>query len=380
MLVLFFSYNYFRIKYPSFLFFSLSPSSDRYTIGKINVSDSDNFLASSNVFDVAERIGMFDPSGTVEFDFAQIFRSEGGHALPGYPNHHLMRDRRRWEVFRVVAPSVYIDPYDKHTWDDSDFTVPFSIKPDHLLSERDVFRIHRDTFQGTEFDISLSAITGPYGDPFRGKLAAPFNETVTEFEGSFERSVSQLWTSYTVRKKKDRRRDCSTSSSHSCSSSCSFLYLYLPPLPPLFSLLLFSPFPLLLLQAVSQSRDFVPDSVGGRFFFGPHSARTSLFVPVYVNAGKLTNKLPSVLEEGSLLGYTQDSFWWAVTITANYAARFMSYNLQRIDENQERLENEMLRMAKEAEEAAEKEEALVDALEIIQTMQEEVSQFAFDEW
>ena len=145
-------------------------------------------------------------------------------------------------------------------------------------------------------------------------------------------------------------------------------------------MLLFSPFPLLLLQAVSQSRDFVPDSVGGRFFFGPHSARTSLFVPVYVNAGKLTNKLPSVLEEGSLLGYTQDSFWWAVTITANYAARFMSYNLQRIDENQERLENEMLRMAKEAEEAAEKEEALVDALEIIQTMQEEVSQFAFDEW
>jgi len=307
----------------------ISVVTNAYVIGEIDLDDTSNYMASSNIFAVATNIGLYDPSTDV-FDFAQIYRSAAGHVLPGFKNPPMLRDRRRWVVYHTAAPSQVFNPYDEHTWNDDDTSLPFSIKPDKLLSVRDVFRLHRDTYQNTQFDIAKSGASGPFGDPFRGKMPHPMNDTDPNWEGSFERAVAQLWTSYTV---------------------------------------------------ISQSRAHIPDERGGgRFFFGPHSAMTTLFTPVYPVAAKNTERLPTNLEVGSLQRFSGDSFWWVVTLTANYAARFMSYNLPVIEEEQKTLEEMMLAVTRKAEEAAVAAESDEAAGAILEQMQEEISATMFMSW
>ena len=172
-----------------------------FTIGELDLSDPDFFMASENVFDVAAREGLWDKDAKVPFDFAQIFRSTDGHALPSNPKRKgvMLRDHRRWVIFHTVAPSIELDPYREHAWDDSDKYLPFSVKPDHRLTEREVFRIHRDIYQDTPFDITKTAVGGPFSDPYRGTIPqeSPFTDS-EEWNGSFERTVAQLWTSYTT--------------------------------------------------------------------------------------------------------------------------------------------------------------------------------------
>lgn len=43
----------------------------------------------------------------------------------------------------------------------------FAVKPDKKLSPRDVFAIHRDNYEGTEFDLTKGLAAGPFGDPNR---------------------------------------------------------------------------------------------------------------------------------------------------------------------------------------------------------------------
>ena len=101
---------------------------------------------------------------------------------------------RRWVVYNTVAPSLKFDGFREDTWDDSDTYLPFSVKPDHKLTQEEVFRIHRDFYQGTPFDITKSAVGGPFGDPYRGTALpdeSPFNDS-EEWNGTFERSVAQV--------------------------------------------------------------------------------------------------------------------------------------------------------------------------------------------
>ncbi|GMI16192.1 hypothetical protein TrLO_g12937 [Triparma laevis f. longispina] len=313
----------------------VSVVTNTFNIGQIDLENSDYFLASSNVFDVAEREGLYDPKADVLFDFAQIYRAPVGHQLPNTSKTSkrvgsMMRDRRRWVVFNTVAPSLKLDPYNEHTWDDSDKYLPFSVKPDHKLSEREVFRIHRDFYQDTPFDITKDAVGGPFGDPFRGSVfpdESPFNDS-EEWNGTFERSVAQLWTSYTT---------------------------------------------------ITESREWLPDYVGARIWFGPHSAVTNAFVPIYPGAAKLSNRFPKAFEVGSLLKFNEDSFWWQVCLTANYAGRFFTGTIDMVQEAQAKLEVHLLEMTGEFEQKAIG-EGEGEGLKTLERMQQDIADYSMAAW
>jgi dipeptidase len=300
----------------------ISVVTNTYNIGEIDLTNPDFYLASTNIFAVAIKEKLWDPKSGAPFDFSRAYRSAGHIHASGL----IFRDRRKWEVFNQVAPSRHFDAYGLHSYDDSDYYFPFSLKPDHLFDTRQVFRLHRDIFQGTEFDMMKSWANGPFGD--LAQPSTPQGMHGEEWMGSPERSISQLWTSYLV---------------------------------------------------ISESRDFLPDDIGGRFFYGPHAPITTLFVPVYPSAAKLSNHLPHMFETGTLPVYNKESFWWPVALVSNYASRFFTYTLPMIEKAQERVEVELLKMC-DAGEAAASSQSPADALKTMEALQASVSSYALTSW
>jgi len=149
-------------------------SANRSRISTLNLNDKDHYMASENVFSVAEEMGWWDPEGSEVFRFNDAYGR-----VPTYYNI-----RREWRAFDLLAPSSKRDPWDKD--------VPFSIKPDEKVHPRDIMRIHRDYLQGTEFDMTRDLASGPFASPNRWSTRTrPPEGTI-----GWERSISIFRCSY----------------------------------------------------------------------------------------------------------------------------------------------------------------------------------------
>ncbi len=102
-------------------------------ISEINLKDPDHYMASENVFKVAQDMGWWDPKSGEPFKW---WKAYGGTRKP--------YSTREFYVFSTLAPSL------KLTQDLPE--LPFSIKPDKKVSIRDMFRLYREAYVGTEFD------------------------------------------------------------------------------------------------------------------------------------------------------------------------------------------------------------------------------------
>ncbi len=116
-------------------------------IGQINLSETDNFMASTNIFSLAEELGLWDPAGGEPFDMKTVYNNR----LPNL---------RLWNLYRLLAPSKYDRPFTQD-WDD----YPFSIKPDKRLSVWDIATLYRDHGESTEYDNTAGLAAGPWGNP-----------------------------------------------------------------------------------------------------------------------------------------------------------------------------------------------------------------------
>jgi len=71
---------------------------------------------------------------------------------------------------------------------------PFAIKPDNKLSVKDLFTVHRDNYEGTEFDLTKGLAAGPFGNPnrFEGQAEAMAGKEgkLTAVIGEFERPLN----------------------------------------------------------------------------------------------------------------------------------------------------------------------------------------------
>ncbi|MBP5200751.1 MAG: C69 family dipeptidase [Schwartzia sp.] len=96
----------------------------------------------------------YDEEGRV--DWVKSLQSKEFH-------HPYYSKRRVWRAMNLVAPSRNL-PSRVSGWDEK--TYPLSIRPDKKLNVEDIARIHRDYYQGTEFDKSKSPLAGMYGSPY----------------------------------------------------------------------------------------------------------------------------------------------------------------------------------------------------------------------
>jgi dipeptidase len=127
-----------------------------FTIREVDFNDKDNYILSPNLIDAAKEHGWWKEGEP--FDFTKMY-SAGEYA------HKYYSGRRMWGGFRLAAPSKklpaeYDDIRYKAAW-------PWSLKPDQLVTHRDVISWHRDWYAGTPFDQTKGMAAGPFGTPDR---------------------------------------------------------------------------------------------------------------------------------------------------------------------------------------------------------------------
>ncbi len=134
-------------------------SANRSRIGAVDLDDPDHFLASTNLFSLAETLGFWKP-GT-RFLWREVY---GG---PGDRSNSL----REWRALSLVAPSLGL----KFTGDAALDRYPFSVQPDRPLTVSELMAVMRDHYEGTEFDLATkpafkteqgrSPLAGPWAPP-----------------------------------------------------------------------------------------------------------------------------------------------------------------------------------------------------------------------
>ena len=101
-------------------------------IAELNLDDPDHYMASSNVFSVAEEMGWWDSKSKEPFKFWKAYSGRKPFST------------REYFILSTLAPSLNLDQNAKE--------LPFSVKPDKKVSVRDVLAFYRQTYEGTEFD------------------------------------------------------------------------------------------------------------------------------------------------------------------------------------------------------------------------------------
>ena len=106
-------------------------------ISTIDFNDPDKFMYSTNLQKAAKDLGYWD--GKEPLRFWKVISSYG----KAYGT-------REFYILSTLAPSLNLT-------EDAE-ELPFSVKPDKKLSPRDVIKYFRETYEGTEFDITKNLI------------------------------------------------------------------------------------------------------------------------------------------------------------------------------------------------------------------------------
>ena len=107
-------------------------------IGTLDLSDTDRYMASDNVFDVAKKLKLWD--GKEPFCFWKAY--SGGNYLKEVKNYSI----RELYIMQQLAPSLNLT--------DTILNLPVSVKPDKKVSIEDVSRLLGSYYEGTPLDLS----------------------------------------------------------------------------------------------------------------------------------------------------------------------------------------------------------------------------------
>ena len=236
----------------------ISVNANASTIREINLKDKDNFMASANVFSVAEENGWYDRKKEI-FRFAYAYAPESRAMLACR--------RREWRVFDLLAPSLKLDPNSEN--------YPFSVKPDSLVKLTDMVKVFQDYYEGTEYDMRKTlTITDKDGKTAISPLANPFMKAdelkLFKINGGWhwrgERTIAVHFTVYAT---------------------------------------------------ILQCRKDLPDEIGGLCWFALDNAASSIYVPFYNSITHFPKEYETC---GRETGFSKDAAWWGFnrlgTITA----------------------------------------------------------------
>jgi dipeptidase len=247
-----------------------------FVIRAMDLADVDgpreHFLLSPTAREVAGRVGLWHP-GT-PFDFAALFSA-------GEARHRFYSGRRQWRGLSLFAPSLQLSPwyddpahdaatidrlaisrYDDLLFPESGepaypFSVPVEAQP---LQRQDLMRIMRDTYEGTEFDLSTQPAAGPFGVTDRWDGANGCKAKEQAEDGAFERPIGVYRMAYS--------------------------YIGEPHQPDHHS-----------------------------FHFAPHSAQTAVYLPIVCSAAQA----PAALCTGTIRALDRLAAYWAFRVVKHTA-------------------------------------------------------------
>ena len=255
-------------------------------IGEFPLNDPESCLYSPGIVEFAAAKGYYDPKSAKPFSFRYAFD-------PPKPSSLRTCAARVWSMFRRSAPSLDLSP-DFQRGVQGAKPYPLWIKPDAKLTLKDVMQVMRDHYEGTPFDMTQGIDAGPFGSPLRcrGLTWEVDGETY-----SWERPISTQQTAFSF---------------------------------------------------ISQSRGWLPDPVGGVYWYGWDDTYTSCYVPLYC----CIDALPESFTRGDIRSFSWDSAWWVFNFVANFANlryRDMVVDIQKV---QAALEGQFLDLQPVIEKAA----------------------------
>jgi dipeptidase len=160
---------------------------NQFVIHEVELNNTEFFMASPNLHEVAVRNNLWTPDAGVPFDFTRVY------SQPRDPGHQYYSTRRVWRVFTLANPGLELSPYtDVYA---SDY--PFSVETARPLSPHDIMRFQRDHYEDTPFDMTQGPASGPYGNPDRYDQSPNGFLTSNDLaHGHFERAISIFRASY----------------------------------------------------------------------------------------------------------------------------------------------------------------------------------------
>lgn len=231
----------------------ISCHANKARISNFPLDDPENCLYSGNVISLAREKGYYDPDSGKPFSYCETY-------CPSTPANRRYADARVWSILRRAAPSLDLSA-DCHRAVDGAEPYPLWVEPDRKLAVADVFSLMRDHYEGTDFDMTQGIDAGPYGTPNRWR---PISFEMNGSNYAWERPVSTQQTGFTF---------------------------------------------------VSQSRSWLPDPVGGVYWYGVDDTSATCYVPLYCGI----NALPESYTTGTLSQFSLDSAWWVFNFVANFA-------------------------------------------------------------
>lgn len=229
-------------------------------IDKINFNDPENWLYSKDVVDFARAMGYYEGSDE-DFSFCDAYCPADFGALRGC-------EARTWSAFNILGKGKIGD---KSANDYLDFAMgynaqnkmPLFIKPAEKVTVKHVADVMRDHYEGTPMDMTQDIGAGGHHNPYRWR---PMTFEVDGKRYTNERAIATQQTGFWI---------------------------------------------------VCQSRDWLPDEVGGVIWFGVDDAATSCLTPVYTTV----NSIPECIRvgNGDLLNYSPTSLFWLTNRVAHMA-------------------------------------------------------------
>ncbi|MDR0382572.1 MAG: C69 family dipeptidase, partial [Spirochaetaceae bacterium] len=155
-----------------------------------------SLMYGDHLFSIASELGWFTPStDNPELMDWLATVSKGEYSHPYYSL------RRVWRGLSLMAPSLKLSPWVTDGTGGLTRAYPFSVKPDKPITLTDVIAMHRDHYEGTEFDLTKGMAAGPWGNPNRylgpndpgGDVGDPSAELI----GAWERAIGIYYTNVT---------------------------------------------------------------------------------------------------------------------------------------------------------------------------------------
>ncbi len=264
----------------------ISVHANQARIREIDFDDPENFMYSKDVVSFAVKKGYYDPKSGKPFSFADVYDPPDAEKLR-------FCARRVWRVLSRVAPGLKLSPaYSSAVKGAKPY--PFSVRPEKKLSVRDVMALLRDHYEGTSFDMRKGIDAGPFHCPYRWR---PLTWKLDGKTYGWQRPVSVQQTSFSF---------------------------------------------------ISQARAWLPDAIGGVYWYSPDDTYTNCYVPFYVSI----IEIPERYGKGDIRRFSWDSAWWIFNVVANLA--YMRYDdmVKDIQKVQKAFEEEFFAMQPAVEKIA----------------------------
>lgn len=269
----------------------VSVSANASRLRQLDLADTNNFRASTNVYALAKQNGWWSPDNGKPFEFCYAYAPEARTSMAGR--------RREWRVLSLLAPSQKLNPNDEN--------FPFSVRPDTLISVRDIMRLFRDTYEDTEFDMTkYLVVADKKGNMVKSKYANPFMpyDMMPLFK------INGGWG------KKGER----------CLARWYCTYI-----------------------TVLQSRSWLANPIGGLVWFGYDNPAMTAYAPLYAGI----TEIPASYQIDGQLGFNSDCAWWAFNRVADLAAQRWGDMRVEVDSARIFWENKAFRQQPEVEAKAE---------------------------